>query len=226
MTTASQLHGGCPRQVKSNQFNGTDLPSYLHLTSSLPVLSANPSPTTPTSSHLLYSLTLNPLLPSPTSSPSSSTSQPSQPSLALTDFATGSDSDIGGLSTCTLDFDENGDGRFWGEMRTGVRGEFRGKVRGGYAGFRNKVCTVLIQPTWLSLTSSSQPPHPLVMVIVIVLALFVEPPNPLRTTTPRPLPLHPPRAHYPSFGGLADFEALVCECADGWAGAVRHTSPY
>ncbi len=57
----------------------------------------------------------------------------------LTDFAVGSDSDIGGLSTCILDKDSNGDGRFWGEMKLGVQREYEGKVRGGYAGFRNKV---------------------------------------------------------------------------------------
>lgn len=43
------------------------------------------------------------------------------------------------MSTCTLDLDENGDGRFWGEMKLGVKREYEGKVRGGYAGFRNKV---------------------------------------------------------------------------------------
>jgi NADH dehydrogenase [ubiquinone] 1 alpha subcomplex assembly factor 1 len=57
----------------------------------------------------------------------------------LNDFATGSDADIGGLSTCTLDKDEEGNGRFWGEMRTSVQKAYEGKVRGGYAGFRNKV---------------------------------------------------------------------------------------
>lgn len=35
--------------------------------------------------------------------------------------------------------DEAGDGRFWGEVRRDVRPEWKGKVRGGYAGFRNKV---------------------------------------------------------------------------------------
>lgn len=59
----------------------------------------------------------------------------------LKDFATGSDKDIGGQTECTLDVDEHGDGRFWGELRREVRGEWRGKVRGGYAGFRNKVST-------------------------------------------------------------------------------------
>jgi NADH dehydrogenase [ubiquinone] 1 alpha subcomplex assembly factor 1 len=59
--------------------------------------------------------------------------------LNIKDFATGCDGDIGGLSTCTLDLDESGDARFWGELRLGVKREYEGKVRGGYAGFRNKV---------------------------------------------------------------------------------------
>lgn len=57
----------------------------------------------------------------------------------LKDFATGCDADIGGTSTCVFDVDAEGDGRFWGELRREVKGEWRGKVRGGYAGFRNKV---------------------------------------------------------------------------------------
>ncbi|KAF9237634.1 NADH:ubiquinone oxidoreductase intermediate-associated protein 30 [Melanogaster broomeanus] len=56
-------------------------------------------------------------------------------------FATGCDADIGGTSTVHLELDESGSaatGRFWGEMRLSVRPEFQGKIRGGYAGFRNK----------------------------------------------------------------------------------------
>ncbi|KAF8896204.1 complex I intermediate-associated protein 30-domain-containing protein [Infundibulicybe gibba] len=63
-------------------------------------------------------------------------------------FATGCDGDIGGTSTVHLDFDESpanstsiekpGTGKFWGEMRLGVRSGLEGKLRGGYAGFRNK----------------------------------------------------------------------------------------
>lgn len=64
----------------------------------------------------------------------------------LTDFATGSDIDIGGLSTCTLDKDEEGNGRFWGEMKTSVQQAYEGKVRGGYAGFRNKALPTLFGP--------------------------------------------------------------------------------
>ncbi len=29
-------------------------------------------------------------------------------------------------------------GKFWGEMRLGVRPDLQGRVRGGYAGFRSK----------------------------------------------------------------------------------------
>lgn len=57
----------------------------------------------------------------------------------LSTFATGADSDIGGQSKCTLDKDEEGNGRFWGEIRSDVKQEYQGKVRGGYVGFRNKV---------------------------------------------------------------------------------------
>jgi NADH dehydrogenase [ubiquinone] 1 alpha subcomplex assembly factor 1 len=63
-------------------------------------------------------------------------------------YALGCDSDIGGTSTAQLDFvpdegssspDAKGKGRFWGEMRLGVRSDLQGRVRGGYAGFRSKV---------------------------------------------------------------------------------------
>jgi NADH dehydrogenase [ubiquinone] 1 alpha subcomplex assembly factor 1 len=64
-------------------------------------------------------------------------------------FATGCDSDIGGTSSVNFDLDEspeiNGSigrqatAKFWGDMRLGVRAGLEGKLRGGYAGFRNKV---------------------------------------------------------------------------------------
>lgn len=64
-------------------------------------------------------------------------------------FATGCDADIGGTSTVHLDFDESptnnasigkkATGVFWGDMRLGVKAGLEGTVRGGYAGFRNKV---------------------------------------------------------------------------------------
>jgi len=64
-------------------------------------------------------------------------------------FATGCDSDIGGTSTVNFDLDESPEinastgrqatAKFWGDMRLGVRAGLEGKMRGGYAGFRNKV---------------------------------------------------------------------------------------
>src|ERR1700722_730060 len=65
-------------------------------------------------------------------------------------FAVGCDADVGGLSSVHLDLDEstresNGEnqpkaiGKFWGVMNLGVKPGLGGKIRGGYAGFRNKV---------------------------------------------------------------------------------------
>lgn len=69
-------------------------------------------------------------------------------------FATGCDADIGGTSTVNLDLDESSQrnasigttatAKFWGDMRLGVKAGLEGKLRGGYAGFRNKVSVVLI----------------------------------------------------------------------------------
>jgi NADH dehydrogenase [ubiquinone] 1 alpha subcomplex assembly factor 1 len=55
----------------------------------------------------------------------------------LSNFATGSDSDIGGLSQCRLGLDESSRGRFYGTLSSQVpRG---GKIeKSGYAGFRNR----------------------------------------------------------------------------------------
>ncbi|RDB26387.1 Complex I intermediate-associated protein 30, mitochondrial [Hypsizygus marmoreus] len=63
-------------------------------------------------------------------------------------FATGCDADIGGTSTVHLDLEESPEinasigrpatAKFWGEMRLGVKAGLEGKLRGGYAGFRNK----------------------------------------------------------------------------------------
>ncbi|KAL4062232.1 complex I intermediate-associated protein 30-domain-containing protein [Scleroderma yunnanense] len=71
----------------------------------------------------------------------------------LNQFATGCDADIGGTSTLHFELDDcptrnEGSGspataRFWGEMRLDVRPELRGKIRGGYAGFRSKPRTSL-----------------------------------------------------------------------------------
>jgi NADH dehydrogenase [ubiquinone] 1 alpha subcomplex assembly factor 1 len=64
-------------------------------------------------------------------------------------FATGCDADIGGLSTVHFELDESpetnasigrpGTAKFWGDMRLEVKSGLEGKLRGGYAGFRNKV---------------------------------------------------------------------------------------
>lgn len=71
----------------------------------------------------------------------------------LSQFATGCDADIGGTSTLNFELDEcparnKGSGspasaRFWGEMRLDVLPELKGKIRGGYAGFRSKPRTSL-----------------------------------------------------------------------------------
>jgi NADH dehydrogenase [ubiquinone] 1 alpha subcomplex assembly factor 1 len=62
----------------------------------------------------------------------------------LSQFATGCDADIGGTSTVNLALDQSSPAekpfaRFWGTMRLGVHQQLQGRVRGGYAGFRNKV---------------------------------------------------------------------------------------
>ncbi|KAF9453454.1 complex I intermediate-associated protein CIA30 [Macrolepiota fuliginosa MF-IS2] len=72
----------------------------------------------------------------------------------LNAFATGCDADIGGTSTVHLELDQNiakdkdnnasiggqatPTGVFWGDMRLGVKHGLEGRLRGGYAGFRNK----------------------------------------------------------------------------------------
>ena len=61
----------------------------------------------------------------------------------LSQFATGCDADIGGTSTVNLALEQSPAGepfaKFWGTMRLGVHPTVQGRVRGGYAGFRNKV---------------------------------------------------------------------------------------
>lgn len=69
-------------------------------------------------------------------------------------FATGCDGDDGGLSTVHLDLDSRpevndpigklGTALFWGDMRLKVKHGMEGKVRGGWAGFRNKVMSFLV----------------------------------------------------------------------------------
>jgi len=66
----------------------------------------------------------------------------------LSQFATGCDADIGGTSTANLTLErsppaEKPFAKFWGNMRLGVHPQVQGRVRGGYAGFRNKPRTTL-----------------------------------------------------------------------------------
>jgi NADH dehydrogenase [ubiquinone] 1 alpha subcomplex assembly factor 1 len=67
-------------------------------------------------------------------------------------YALGSDADIGGYSTVHLDLVDSTEkgkrtaARFWGDMRLDVRPPLKGKVRAGYAGFRNKVCPSFTSP--------------------------------------------------------------------------------
>ncbi|KAG9017146.1 hypothetical protein FRB90_001570 [Tulasnella sp. 427] len=57
----------------------------------------------------------------------------------IAQYVVGSDSDIGGYSSAKLDLDPHGHGRFSGELRTEVRPQMQGKMKSGYAGFRNKM---------------------------------------------------------------------------------------
>lgn len=64
-------------------------------------------------------------------------------------FALGCDSDVGGYSTVRLELDQSSQhnsrirkpatARFSGEMSLDVRPKLKGRIRTGYAGFRNKV---------------------------------------------------------------------------------------
>jgi len=56
----------------------------------------------------------------------------------LRQYAIGSDADLGGNSTAHLDLHPDGYARFWGDMRLDVKAGLEGKLRPGYAGFRNK----------------------------------------------------------------------------------------
>jgi NADH dehydrogenase [ubiquinone] 1 alpha subcomplex assembly factor 1 len=67
----------------------------------------------------------------------------------VAEIATGCDADIGGTSTVHFELDARPEvnarlgkpatGKFWGMMRLGVKAELEGKMRSGYAGFRNRV---------------------------------------------------------------------------------------
>ncbi|GJN93382.1 hypothetical protein Rhopal_006436-T1 [Rhodotorula paludigena] len=66
----------------------------------------------------------------------------------LAHFALGCDADLGGRSSVNLDLGPEGKGRFWGtlsnDLNPGRRKE--GVIeRGGYAGFRNKVCLWVVR---------------------------------------------------------------------------------
>ena len=54
----------------------------------------------------------------------------------------GSDADIGGTSTSNWVLGEDGRAKFWGVMRLKVRPEAEGRLRGGYAGIRARVCSL------------------------------------------------------------------------------------
>ena len=54
----------------------------------------------------------------------------------------GSDADIGGTSTSNWALGEDGRAKFWGVMSLKVRREAEGRLRGGYAGIRARVCPV------------------------------------------------------------------------------------
>ena len=87
---------------------------------------------------------------------------------SIKDYAYGSDADVGGTSTVFFDFDDdpahkppsppaNGDknknlgaARFHGHMSLAVRPGYEDRIRGGYAGFRNKV-RLWVPPRPLSL---------------------------------------------------------------------------
>ena len=69
----------------------------------------------------------------------------------IQNFATGCDSDIGGTSTVRLDVarsqhTHNSEplvtAKFWGDMSLRVKPGLEGKLRGGYAGIKTKVCVV------------------------------------------------------------------------------------
>ena len=82
---------------------------------------------------------------------------------AIKDYAYGCDADVGGTSTVFFDFDDDpahkpppgsgvksklplGAARFHGHMRLAVRPGYEDRIRGGYAGFRNKVRLRYVPP--------------------------------------------------------------------------------
>ena len=91
---------------------------------------------------------------------------------AIKDYAYGCDADVGGTSTVHFDFDDDparrspgtsttttkttklGAARFHGHMRLAVRPSYEQTIRGGYAGFRNKVRASLAPKVSLCCTRS------------------------------------------------------------------------
>jgi NADH dehydrogenase [ubiquinone] 1 alpha subcomplex assembly factor 1 len=82
---------------------------------------------------------------------------------AIKDYAYGCDADVGGTSTVFFDFQHKpspppppgssgknklplGAARFHGHMSLAVRPGHEDRIRGGYAGFRNKVRCVALRP--------------------------------------------------------------------------------
>jgi len=57
----------------------------------------------------------------------------------IAQYVVGSDADIGGYSTAKLELTKEDYGRFYGEIRTDVKPQLQGKMKSGYAGFRNKM---------------------------------------------------------------------------------------
>ena len=60
----------------------------------------------------------------------------------LSQYVLGCDADIGGTSTCNMTMGEDGKAKFWGDMRLAVKPGLEKKIRGGYAGFRNRVSSL------------------------------------------------------------------------------------
>ncbi|KAG8745126.1 hypothetical protein FRC10_008737 [Ceratobasidium sp. 414] len=69
----------------------------------------------------------------------------------LRQYAVGSDADIGGNSSAHLEHHPDGYARFWGDMRLDVKSGLEGKLRPGYAGFRNKIYDDLSLHKYLAL---------------------------------------------------------------------------
>jgi NADH dehydrogenase [ubiquinone] 1 alpha subcomplex assembly factor 1 len=73
---------------------------------------------------------------------------------AIRECALGSDADVGGYSTVHLDLEhsshsgQKATAKFWGEMSLDVKPHLKGRVRAGYAGFRNHASVFSVHPGW------------------------------------------------------------------------------